>query len=121
MNGGIKLIALGCILCYAALRWMVRQVLYKKEHDRPFYFCHAYVIHAVAWLAWLFLGAAFFLVLYTPRWWLAFPLAAGLVGCDLFLRWFFLNLEARRLCQQQPGLTLDRAKRRLRERVKREE
>ena len=121
MNGGIKLAVLVCVMCYAALRWLVRNVWYRKEHDRPVYFRHVYVIHTVDLFAWLFLGAAFFLVLYTPRWWLAFPLAAGLVGCDLFLRWLFLNLEARRLCQQQPGLTLDRAKRRLHERVKREE
>ena len=120
MNGGIKLAVLVCILCYAALRWLVRQVWYRKEHDRPIYLRHIHVIHLVDWLAWLFLGAAFFMMLNTRRWGFTALVTAGLVGCDIFLRWFFLLWEARRLRQQQPDLTLEKAKRRLYERAQRE-
>jgi len=43
-----------------------------------------------------------------------------LLGSDVFLNRFFWHFEARRTCAKTPNLTMDSAKRRLHERVKRE-
>lgn len=119
VNNGIKLAVLVCILCYVGLRWMVRRVWYQKEHARPGYFRHMFIIRSADWFAWIFLGAAFFLMV-NVSWKRALLMTAGLVGYDTFLHWFFLRLEARRICKQTPGWTMPEAKRRLRQRVERE-
>ena len=120
MNSGIKLAVLVCILCYAGLRWMVRRVWYRKDHARPGYFRHLFVIRTADWLAWLFLCAAFFLMLNTGQVIRTLLVTGALIGFDVLLNWLFFNLEARRICAQTPGWSMHDAKRRVRQRAERE-
>lgn len=99
---------------------MVRRVWYRKEYARPSYLRHMFVIRTVDLCAWLFLGAAFFLMLNTGHVMRTLVVTTMLLGYDVFLNRFFLNFEARRICAKTPGLTLDSAKRRLLERIKHE-
>ena len=87
---------------------------------RPGYFRHMFIIRTVDLFSWVFLGAAFFLMLNTGRWGRTLIVTAGLIGYDVFLHWLFLHWEARRICAHQPGWSMDSAKRRLRQRVERE-
>ena len=109
-----------CIVGYLVLKWMVRRVWFREEHLRPGYFRHSLILHTVDFAAILFLVAVFFLLLATHRWLLTFLAATLLISYDLALREFFLYLEARRMCVQQPRFTMRSAKRRLKDRKKRE-
>lgn len=120
MNGGIKLAVLVCIAGYVALRWMVWRVWYLKEYLRPSYFRHVNIIRTADFLAWVFLAAAFFLMLNLGHFVRIALVTAGLVGYDYFLRRLFLYLEARRICMQQPGWSMSSAKRRVLQRIARE-
>ena len=116
----MKLSVMICIACFLALKVMVRRVWYREEHLRPGYLRHSLVIHTVDFVATLFLVAVFFITFATHRWVLALLATAGLVTCDLGLREFFLHVEARRMCMQSRHWTLYSAKRRLRDRIKRQ-
>ncbi len=120
MNGGIKLAALVCIVCYAALRFMVWRVWYKKDHSRPGYFRHMSIINTVDLFSWLLLIAAFFMMLCTGNWWRTLLMTAVLGLYDYLLRRLFLHLEARRICAQQPDWSIRSAKRRILQRIERE-
>ena len=120
VNGGIKLVALICIACYVVLRWMVWRVWYKKEFLRPSYFRHTSIISTADFLSWVFLTAAFFLMLNLGHWVRIVLITAVLVGYDYCLRRLFLYLEARRICRQQPGWSIGSAKRRVLQRIERE-
>jgi len=109
-----------CIAFYVVMRWMVWRVWFRKEHARPGYFRHMFIIRTVDLFAWVFLSAAFFLMLNLGHWIRIVLVTAALVGYDFFLRWLFLQLEARRICAQQPGWDMRSAKRRVHQRIERE-
>ena len=116
----MKLSVIVCIVGYVILKLMVRRVWFREEHLRPGYLRHWLIIHTVDFVAILFLVAVFFLMLATHRWLLTGLVATSLISYDLGLREFFLYLEARRMCIHQPRFTMRSAKRRLKERKKRE-
>ena len=99
---------------------MVRRVWYRKDHARPGYFRHLFVIRTADWLAWLFLCAAFFLMLNTGQVIRTLLMTGTLIGFDVILNWLFFNLEARRIGAQTPGWSMHDAKRRVRQRAERE-
>ena len=109
-----------CIVGYLGLKLMVRRIWYREEHLRPGYLRHSLVIHTMDFSAILFLVAVFFMLLVTHRGWLSLLATTVLISYDLALREFFLYLEARRMCIQQPRFTMLSAKRRLKDRKKRE-
>ena len=116
----MKLSVLVCVLCFLVLKLMVRRVWFREEHLRPGYLRHWLILHTVDFLAVLFLVAVFFMLLATHRWLLTAVAATLLISYDLALREFFLYLEARRMCVHQPRFTMRSAKRRLKDRKKRE-
>ena len=116
----MKQIVLICIASFVVLKLLVRRVWFREEHLRPGYLRHSLVIHTMDFSAILFLVAVFFLLLATHRWLLTFLAATLLISYDLALRELFLYLEARRMCIQQPRFTMLSAKRRLKDRKKRE-
>jgi len=116
----MKLSVIVCILGYVVLKLMVRRVWFREEHLRPGYFRHWLILHSVDFSAILFLVAVFFMLLATRRLALTLLVTALLISYDLALREFFLYLEARRMCIHQPRFTMRSAKRRLKDRKKRE-
>ena len=116
----MKMIVLICIACFVVLKLLVRRVWFREEHLRPGYLRHWLVIHTVDFSAILFFVAAVIVLLNTHQWWLTLLVTTLLVGYDLGLREIFLYLEARRMCVHQPRYTLRSAKRRLKDRKKRE-
>ena len=118
----MKLPVLICVVCFLGLKLLVRRVWYREECLRPGYLRHSLVIHSVDFVANLLLAAIIFMMLNTNthRWLRTGVATAVLVGCDVALREFFLHLEARRLCLQSPRWTLQSAKGRLKDRLKRE-
>lgn len=78
------------------------------------------IISTVDWFSWLFLCAAFFMMISTGRWIYTLLIIGALIGLDFFLNWLFFTLEARRICAHTPGWTMHDAKHRLRQRVERE-
>ena len=116
----MKLSVIVCILCFVVMKLLVRRVWFREEHLRPGYLRHWLILHTVDFVAILFLVAVFFMLLATHRWLLTGLVTTLLIGYDLGLREFFLYLEARRMCVHQPRFTMRSAKRRLKDRKKRE-
>lgn len=116
----MRIAILVCLGGFLGLTFLARRVWYRQEYLRPGYLRHPLILQTVNLAANLFLAAVIFLMLNTHLWLLTLLLTAGLIGYTYGLGQFFLYLEARRICIHAPAWDLHSAKRRVKNRLKRE-